>query len=239
MLKETMGSPDAFEFRREELTREKRKLQNIDNVDSDDSSVLVSDEEVVQSYMNTCCPGKGGSCTNDIASNGLMTQYLHYASLACKVGSVLFIHGALPVPPSIDYPMNKFDYAMPWLSQSNEGASLKTMNNLVSTPQEWIDALNRFATEQVASWTNISAQDVREGTLWCTKGGYNNAGSIAGGPLLQYGMGSLPDNTKNPTVVYNSWLNDGLPQFDDDTMNYEATVQLLRCCPDPSYCDRA
>ena len=68
MLRRTMGSVDAFELRREELQRERFAVMNqtpvflepleLTNEKSRDAAA-VSDEEVVQSYMQSCCPVAG------------------------------------------------------------------------------------------------------------------------------------------------------------------------------------
>lgn len=94
-----MGCPDAFELRRGELKREKiscaRALINTANkseincseIDSDNEfEFIVTDDEVVQSYRLSCHPTKG-----------VMGQYLSKGKLALRLGSVLFLHGCLPV----------------------------------------------------------------------------------------------------------------------------------------------
>lgn len=68
MLRRTMGSSDAFELRREELKRERFAIMNQTPVsfcplehttDTSLNAAAVSDEEVVQSYMQSCCPVLG------------------------------------------------------------------------------------------------------------------------------------------------------------------------------------
>ena len=68
MLRRTMGSVDAFELRREELQRERFAVMNQKPVslcplehttDTSLDAAAVSDEEVVQSYMQSCCPVAG------------------------------------------------------------------------------------------------------------------------------------------------------------------------------------
>ena len=71
MLRRTMGSVDAFQLRREELQRERFAVMNqkpvslcpldytTDTSLDAASAAAVSDEEVVQSYMQSCCPVAG------------------------------------------------------------------------------------------------------------------------------------------------------------------------------------
>lgn len=71
MLKETMGCPYTFEYRRQELSAQ--------------SQGNITDEEVLASFLTTMEPG------------GLQEQYLHHAQVAAIVPdtNVLTIHGAL------------------------------------------------------------------------------------------------------------------------------------------------
>ena len=43
--------------------------------------------------------------------------------------------------------------------------------------------------------------------IWSRVGGYFHP--AAGGRLLQYGMGWLPDKSVNPTLIYDNYLLDG------------------------------
>jgi hypothetical protein len=219
MLSKTMGSPDAFHLRRDELSKIKKQL--------------VSEQEVVQSYIQTTTPlgaksiqdtttstTTQGITMDDKNEEGLMAAYLNKATVLCKVGSVLFLHGALP-PPLFTIPQNSttntnnnnillrnyFDYAMPW----KKDATTANITHL----QDWIDATNQFAATQISSWNNLTSIDVYRHTLWSPKGGYyNDPAFVPGSSLLQYGMSTIPCNTasystsssiKNPTVVYNTW----------------------------------
>lgn len=70
MLGHTMGSVHAFEYRRDELTRERIAVMNATSVSPSlevDHTIpfdTVSDEEVAQSYIRSCCPVTGimGKC---------------------------------------------------------------------------------------------------------------------------------------------------------------------------------
>jgi hypothetical protein len=69
-----MGSPYAFEYRREELRRSSKPC--------DDSTVAASFAEMV-------------SLGRDGEENGLMLRYLELAQVAVVLGDVMFVHGAV------------------------------------------------------------------------------------------------------------------------------------------------
>ena len=204
MLRGTMGSPDAFELRRQELQRERLAIMNGQSAFStqeclehnmsicDDAKV--SDDEVVKSYLHSCDP-----------NSGLMSQYLSNAKLLVRFGSVLFLHGALPKIETNSFPL-------PWIDPESD-------DNNVQTFTEWLDELNTFASDQITSWKQFGkTSNFRDAQSesWATKGGYSNttSGGKLFGNLLQYGMNTLPDKSKNQSVVYNSWMSDGMPRKD-------------------------
>mmetsp|Transcript_26481 Transcript_26481/g.58053 ORF Transcript_26481/g.58053 Transcript_26481/m.58053 type:complete len:658 (-) Transcript_26481:32-2005(-) len=186
ILGKTMGSPDAFELRRKELETEELFVNN--------SARNISDEEVVQSFRKACSP------------DGELGQYLSSAHLVFKMGAILFMHGALPRPEVIhacqkESLWSSVDYAIPWIVDPQEE---------VQSVDSWIECLNSFAHEQVILWRKSMQHFDNTSGVWTTVGGYNTAFDY--GNLLQFGMGWLPSRRKNPTIVYSSWLNDGMPQ---------------------------
>jgi len=223
MLGKTMGSVDAFEFRRSELKKERltilnstsssNKLRGSKNYHYSHHSyevmegidLQITDEEVFQSYIRSCDP-----------STGLMGEYLSHAKLIIRFGPALFLHGALPFSIAVEdgsivLTSTDFEFPTPW--KENCGTS----NH--STLLEWMNDLNQFASSQVKSWKEYgvelskSHQPSRDG-VWATDGGYFNdtPGGKRFGALLQYGMGTLPHHVKNTSVVYNSWMSDGMPR---------------------------
>ncbi len=234
ILKKTMGSPDAFELRRNELKQEKeflksQKLGQVKKIKGNESDpTFVSDIEVVESYRESCHP-----------TYGVMGKYLARSKLCLRIGCALFMHGSLPITTRVVSAYKTslenrsttsfwswfYKYANPFLV----GGS--TFKEPTST-DEWINNLNTFANRQYDAWKqDISSleksvpihggDEHRE--YWCTAGGYQ----INFGSLCQYGMGWLPDKDQNPTVVYNSWLMDGLPRKFYDLSNDDVYYRRL------------
>jgi hypothetical protein len=233
ILSKTMGAPTAFDLRKNELQLER------DTVDCHKG--IITDEDVVRSYLRSCMPGSGE-----------MGQYLSHANVALLMGGILFIHGALPIVQStlaayqeyknLDHkalPSDNrkvmrekfwskfFSIATPWTLSTNSIESNSKMDQL----QSWVNLLNDFSKGQVNMWLDYfkpiySAQSPPNlEPPWSRDGGYffnqkdranMHPGQIYSnyqfGSIMQYGMGWLPDKSKNPTVVYSSWFHDGMPR---------------------------
>ena len=78
MLAETMGSPNAFEFRRRELSSAAPEPSG-----GSAARPAVSDEDVLASFQATVLPG------------GEVTEYLRAAKLVVRVGETLIVHGSI------------------------------------------------------------------------------------------------------------------------------------------------
>jgi hypothetical protein len=204
ILSQSMGSPDAFELRKSELEWEQKELL----VGSSSASKEVTDEDVVLSYQTSCHP------------KGELGQYLSNANLAVRLGQVLFVHGSLPLTKDIlhERESNFWDdltVYMPWLQDEDK------INHGVTTIDDWLDALNGFCHTKVQQWKEYIAQmeteqqqttactTQKENNIWSVQGGYHYGPSYSG--LIQYGMGMTPDRKSNPTVVYSSWMTNGMP----------------------------
>lgn len=187
MLSSTMGSPRAFDNRQWELQQERESLGQVDRV---------MDEDVVESYRKSCYP------------TGEMGRYLSLANITVRLGEVLFLHGALPLTADVLKVASKrsvwddMTFAMPWLEPS-----VMTGDNCVDSVDDWFDALNMFASEKVQNWQRHPIED----EYWSRAGGYKHtAGSFS--QLIQYGMGWIPGQKRNPTVIYASWSTNGMPR---------------------------
>ena len=116
ILKKTMGSPDAFEFRRNELRQEMMFLQSLEIEDEDNNSdvdvdadvnnsseekerrtkkrrttspMIITDDDVVESYRRMCHP------------RGIMGKYFQDSKLCLQIGGAMFMHGSLPITPEV------------------------------------------------------------------------------------------------------------------------------------------
>ena len=225
ILRSTMGSPDAFELRRGELKQEQPSAEDI------------TDEQVVQSYQQSSHPVYGE-----------MGQFLQKGKLSLKLGNVMFLHGALPFTAEYLQEQNKdndhdvfqsgtfYSHAMPWSSKQ------KQQQSDILNADDWIQSMNEFCKMNSNAWkANIRLREEKlqsngdmDDSMWVNRGGYDDDdGTFVDNPygsLLQYGMGWLPSKTKNPTVVYDSWIQDGMPSRfmndnnDEETQTYRQLV---------------
>jgi hypothetical protein len=217
MLGSTMGSPDAFEHRRQELAWEAKFVNNVPL-----SDINISDDDVVRSYQESCHP-----C-------GELGLFLSNGFLSAQIGPVLFVHGSLPLTPEVMELAKKASksvwddlyWAMPWISENKSAPN----DTNVTTINEWLDALNQFCHDNIVKWKRSIAelevtreqcrqngkdyyksQDKKSSkkSIWAYCGGYGNGPPYS--DLIQYGMGMLASGKKNPTVVYNSFTPEGMP----------------------------
>ncbi len=169
LLEKTMGCPDTFELRRNEIKILERRED-------------VGDEEVVESFVDSC------------SVEGGMGRYFMRAEPVLRIGPVLFTHGGLPKPPEVKDPKDwGFSSIPPRFDRCNDF-------------WDWYHGLR--------SWVDGQKSDYATGKggneIWATNGGYSDQPS-GGGGLMQYGMGWIPGRKKNPTVIYSSWLQEGMP----------------------------
>jgi hypothetical protein len=188
ILRNTMGSPRAFEHRRWELEQELLQLGV--------EGRAVRDEDVVNSYRQSTRP------------EGEMGLYLANAHLVARLGDVLFLHGSLPLnlnePGYQEHLWDDLTFAMPWLPKS-----LRATDFGISTIDDWLLALNKFASENIGAWRRRLCTS----GSWSATGGYDHTTEDQPfGQLLQYGMGWTPDGVRNPTVVYSGWCVSGVPR---------------------------
>jgi hypothetical protein len=204
ILRWTMGSPRAFDHRKWELEQEQKGAT---------TPRIITDEDVVRSYQQSSHP------------NGEMGYYLANATLALRLGQVLFVHGSLPMTPELlreGYKPDFWDdltFAMPWLPKH---VTARDMG--VETIDDWLLALNNFGAHCVQAWRTGDPQ--KNGNVWSEVGGYDHS-SQPYSQLIQYGMGWTPGRGRNPTVVYNRWCSNGMPTsfFPDEDPTFAKVTQ--------------
>lgn len=152
MLKHTLGCPDTFEFRREEVQllthiygqyppdAETQHATPIHTSESEgicqDPAIEVTDEQVVDSFLY------------EISPEGSLRQYLHLSSIAAIVGNTVFVHGALDrltmkYVPSIE---TKFQIPTSPPPQFTEAHTTTdpTDGTMIDNVHEWVTALNEY-----------------------------------------------------------------------------------------------
>ena len=254
ILGQTMGSPNAMENRRQELAWEANGFRNTittlgddddDDDDDDESRIQISDLDVVQSYQESCHP------------KGEMGLFLSQALIVAPVGPILFVHGSLPLTDDVmekakEESKSVWDdltFCMPWIVKTKQDpASIPApaSDYGVETIEDWFDAVNRFCSDNIEAWKNDIARleqqpqnqddnsDYKEQSkksIWAYRAGYTGAYS----DLVQYGMGKIPGGGKNPTVIYNSFTPEGMPQSfflpkDEDEDNGDSIMSDVATC---------
>lgn len=210
MLANTMGSPDAFDLRKQELQWERSLLlhQHAKLTSTSRTAIVpVTDQDVVESYRKSCHP------------QGELGQFLSQAQLICRLGPLLFVHGSLPLIDKVvlkkyQHGQSIWDdltFCMPWLAVGETA-----QKHGVETIDQWITALNDFCQNCVEHWKQdiarieaMGGKDDSPEPMWACRGGYNYGPKYSA--LIQYGMGMLPGGKKNPSVVYNSFTPAGMP----------------------------
>jgi len=176
MLGETMGAPNAFENRRAELAA----LGGGGGGGGATAGGRPDDDAVLASFVGEA-----------LRPAGVVRRYLEGAKVAVRLGSVLFVHGAVRAANLGRVP--------------NRAARCESVD-------EWVAALNTFAAAEVAAYCDAADDFLATGaTAWPGSDDRLGAGFFRrpGGALMAYGMARQHDGTPSPTVVYASFLQDG------------------------------
>jgi len=158
----------------------------------------VGDEEVVRSFAEYARPG------------GALFKYLHCGRLAVRVGRTLFVHAGLP---------RSGDHWMPGWVPGPPACSGLPLDEWLAT----LDALRASALGRVAAAEEAGEPAVADAWSMRGQGGYGHPQPAAS--LLQYGMRDCPDGTRQPSVIYNGWLDD---EYQPTLAPDAATVAWLR-----------
>jgi hypothetical protein len=161
MLEHTMGCPDTFNLRKQELQMERARSSStgaggggVTGVCSDssgDGSVVVTDDEVVEDFIRRVLP------------RGELTQYLKEAELAVVIGDLLFLHGGVSelnfgmYPHKIEKPSeasslsreekeNHLHLTYDWAKIDMEKENNNSNTRAVET---WVAKLKQFKEDQI------------------------------------------------------------------------------------------
>jgi hypothetical protein len=144
-----------------------------------------SDEAVAQSYLDLIS-----------APNGLLFRYINEGKMAVIIGDAIFVHGGL-----VD---SHLGYVPPTFTHRSE---------YCTNPLEWVHTINAFKNSEIQDFISRTEGYLQEenGNV---KEGWDKVGNYAhpqpGSRLVQCGMGTLADNSPNPTVIYTNFMQSGL-----------------------------
>jgi len=152
MLKHTLGCPDTFEFRREEIayldkiygsyppTCETHESSPVPTVlhrtnDVDVDTTKVTDEDVVESFNYEINH-----------SEGSLRQYLHHASIASIIGNTIFVHGAIDrlTMRFVPSKYSKFDLPTSPPPSFAEPSIDIADGMMIDDVHEWVQSLNEY-----------------------------------------------------------------------------------------------
>eukprot|EP00756_Hemistasia_phaeocysticola_P043980 Hpha_TRINITY_DN17562_c0_g1::TRINITY_DN17562_c0_g1_i1::g.92498::m.92498 len=114
MLEATMGCPNTFEFRRDELA----ELQGVPRAS-------ISNDDVVRSMVQEARPG------------GSLWEYFREACIGAIVGNTIFVHGCIDSRTMGFVPGHSTRFHLP--SEPQDGEDLTEKG-----PRAWVEGLNKF-----------------------------------------------------------------------------------------------
>ena len=154
MLDHTLGCPTTFEFRRQEIRILKQIYGQypidyesdidvyatvIDDLEID-SSIIVTDEQVVESFEHEI------NC-----EMGSLWQYLKHSNIAAIVGNTIFVHGAIDALTMKYVPLLDSKFELPTevpmsISTLSQSSNESTINDgtMIENVNEWVESLNSY-----------------------------------------------------------------------------------------------
>jgi hypothetical protein len=156
MLEHTLGCPDTFEFRREEVgilrqiygcypfdytTRNDIDATDLSAESKLDKSIEVTDEQVVESFEYEINHPEGS-----------LRQYLKHASIAAIVGNTIFVHGAIDALTMKYVPSLSSKFELPtsippsilMMSSNTPKRLSENDETMIENVHEWVEALNDY-----------------------------------------------------------------------------------------------
>lgn len=148
LLRDTFGSPLAFEFRREELS-------TIKKIKLDD----VTDEDVVESFLASLDPRRPQEC--------FVLDYLRVAQLGLIINDVLIVHGGV-LEEGIGFVPNGKEFR--YFARETGEAVYKTIAEIPGgylkgefTAEQWLEELTRFKNDAVDDFVKNPFWRMQEG----------------------------------------------------------------------------
>lgn len=165
MFQHTLGCPDTFEFRREEIrvlaqtygeypaksdTHDVTPIQHAKEVDILEEpaiSIEISDDQVVDSFLYEMSP------------EGSLRQYLHLSSIAAIVGNTIFVHGAIDrlTMKYVPSPNTKFELPRtppPSFTAPHTTITPPDGGRIVESVHEWVQSLNEYLQTGMDDYSN-------------------------------------------------------------------------------------
>ncbi|KAL7451265.1 hypothetical protein ACHAWC_003088 [Mediolabrus comicus] len=149
MLKHTLGCPETFEFRREEVAileqiygsyppnfSESHDSSPIHSFPFNSDATKVTDENVVNSFEYEINHPEGS-----------LRQYLHHASIAAIVGNTIFVHGAIDRLTMRFVPAKESKFELPTSPPpSFTEPSIVNIKDgtMIEDVHEWVKSLNAY-----------------------------------------------------------------------------------------------
>ena len=152
MLKHTLGCPDTFEFRRQEiqlLTQiygeypttllETNDYIPIGDKENDEScSIHITDDQVVDSFLY------------EISEKGSLYQYLKLSQIAAIIGNTIFVHGSIDELTMKYVPLDTTKFELPTSLPPEDGTDGRMIENV----NEWVQALNDYLQQGLEDFDN-------------------------------------------------------------------------------------
>lgn len=107
-----------------------------------------------------------------------------------------------------DGTQNRRRRSAPPIFNKEKGVNIGENDISVCNISQWIDRLNNFSKHYNQAWADYVTENPNGTYCWSKNGGYHGFGG-----LIQYGMGWLPNQNVNQTVIYSTWMTDGMPQM--------------------------
>eukprot|EP00924_Labyrinthula_sp_SR-Ha-C_P000268 snap_masked-scaffold_25-processed-gene-2.35-mRNA-1 protein AED:0.41 eAED:0.41 QI:0/0/0/0.5/1/1/2/0/516 len=210
LLQHTLGSPGAFEFRREEL-QNKTGGPVLDNV-------------VLQSYIDSVDPKILSNSQSEISQRAFVLKYLKLGQIGVQINDALFVHGGF-IRETFNFVPNYktfryFDRLTGEIVYENfDDIPLEPTAN-ISNLEGWLDSMEVFRTHSLQTYLDNPCWREDETGNW-----------VRGGEALaayQYGPATL-----DLSAIYRSFLNEqgDVPKLSDceDLIQYlhDNEIQLV------------